>query len=301
MSFGRNRTGILLLFAAITFLLSGPLLGQVTVIRGGWLFDGTGNERVANPGIVIQAGKILAVGEEGRDWEISQVFEVGSDHTILPGFIDLHAHYAVDFFGKGRVDETQVYPLLFMANGVTSTFPAGEIDPDKMRRLRIEIDEGRRVGPRILNSGPYFGTARYGWNRDIRPAQIEAEVDEWARKGVRGFKAKNITAPHLKALLSAAHRHGLTVTAHLNSGVGESVNPRDAIVMGIDRVEHFLGGDALDPSRHAYASWRSVDVESDEFKSVARLYIDHRVYFDATIAAFGSFGAVESPVFEDFA
>lgn len=297
------RQGILrsLLICIVCGLFLSAVFGQATVIRGGWLFDGTGDARVRNPGIVIQAGKILAVGEAGGDGDISQVITVGDAQTILPGFIDLHAHYAVDFFGKGRVDETEVYPLLFLANGVTTTFPAGEIDPVKMRRLRIDIDDGRRIGPRLLNSGPYFGTARYGWDRNITPARIEAEVNHWAAQGVRGFKAKNITVPHLKALIQAAHRHGLTVTGHLNSGVGDSVNPSDAILMGIDRVEHFLGGDALSRSQHAYMSWKDVDVQSDAFKSIVRLYIEQRVYFDATIAAFGSFGAVESPVFADFA
>ena len=28
--------------------------------------------------------------------------------TILPGFFDLHAHYAIDLFDKGRVDELVV-------------------------------------------------------------------------------------------------------------------------------------------------------------------------------------------------
>ena len=73
----------------------------------------------------------------------------------------------MDLFGAGRKDETVAYPPLFIANGVTSTFPAGEMNPDAMRALRIRIDNGEVVGPRLMNSGPYFGTARPNWNREI--------------------------------------------------------------------------------------------------------------------------------------
>lgn len=73
---------------------------------------------------------------------------------ILPGFFDLHAHYAVDLRGEGRVDETEVYPTLFLANGVTSTFPAREVQPEKMRDLRLRIEAGDQAGPRLFNSGP---------------------------------------------------------------------------------------------------------------------------------------------------
>lgn len=48
---------------------------------------------------------------------------------------------------------------------MTATFPAGEMDPNVMHDLRVRIENGREPGPRLLNSGPYFGTARPAWNR----------------------------------------------------------------------------------------------------------------------------------------
>jgi hypothetical protein len=78
-----------------------------------------------------------------------------------------------------------------------------------MRAARERIDAGQQIGARIYNSGPYFGTARPGWNNArITPEQVRAEVDEWAAKGARGFKAKGIRADHLAALIDQAHRHG---------------------------------------------------------------------------------------------
>src|SRR6185312_14233342 len=194
---GMTRRSALTAFGALACLTiaAAPALGAQEqqhdiVLTGGWLFSSTGTARVHNPGILIRAGKFLRVGgdlsivEPGAD-----TIRVADDETIIPGLFDLHAHYAIDLFNKGRDDEIKAYPSLFLANGVTSTFPAGEMDADSMRTLRIRIDRGLEPGPRLLNSGPYFGTARPGWPRNISVDSIDAEVDYWAEHGVRGFKA----------------------------------------------------------------------------------------------------------------
>lgn len=77
---------------------------------------------------------------------------------LLPGLIDLHAHYRVSFQNLAH-DDTVAMPKIFLANGVTAIFPAGEIDPFKMKDLREQIDRGERPGPRILSTGPYYGAS----------------------------------------------------------------------------------------------------------------------------------------------
>ena len=108
--------------------------------------------------------------------------------------------------------------------------------------------------PRILSSGPYFGRSAPDWDNGMTTQDIYNRVDKWVALGAKGFKAKGINAPHLKALIERAHQHGLTVTAHLDSGFRGSVNPEDAIEMGIDRVEHFLGGELFFNNTSAYNS-----------------------------------------------
>ena len=291
------------LFAGALVLSTGSAAAQepLLIIRGGRLFDGVRDTLVANPGLVIVHGRIqtLSATSGAAGAPDTPVIELRPDETLLPGFVDLHAHYAVELVGAGRVDDTTGYPLVFLANGVTSTFPAGEVDPERMRRLRIAIDAGQRIGPRIYNSGPYFGSWRRGWDRDATAESICAEVDEWAAQGARGFKAKGITPEHLHALIRCAHRHGLTVTGHLESGFRNTVNPADAIRMGIDRIEHFLGGALTPPDRPAYPSLASLDTTTlgPAFDSIAALYVRHRVYFDATLTAYGYFGRQDPEVF----
>jgi cytosine/adenosine deaminase-related metal-dependent hydrolase len=121
-----------LLFAQIqTEVRSGDV-----VLRGGWLFDSIHASVRRNTGILVRNGEFLEVDASlaGHDLSAARVIDLADDEYILPGLFDLHAHYAVDLFGEGRVDEYTVNPLLFLANGVTTTFPAGEVDPDGMTR-----------------------------------------------------------------------------------------------------------------------------------------------------------------------
>jgi imidazolonepropionase-like amidohydrolase len=289
---------------ALLFLLPrlAPAQERDIVVTGGWLFTATTNDRVRNPGILIRAGKILRVG---GDLSIAagdaQRVQVADTETVVPGFFDLHAHYAMDLFNAGRKDETVAYPPLFIANGVTSTFPAGEMDPDAMRALRIRIENGEVVGPRLMNSGPYFGTARPNWDREITREQIYREIDHWAELGIKGIKTKGITPEELQAVIERAHFHGLTVTGHLDSGNRNSVNPRDAVLMGIDRIEHFMGGDAFTPDKSAYASYENMTFDTPEFKKIAALFITHHAYFDATLSTYGMYGVKDPDLTEYYA
>jgi imidazolonepropionase-like amidohydrolase len=265
---------------------------QPLIIKGGWLFTATSDQVVKNGGILVVGGKIVAMNRPFTPLESAgaKVVTLRDDEYMLPGLIDVHAHYNLAIGPKAiRADEMDVNPVVFLANGVTATFPAAEYEPDDMVALRRRIDSGKQPGPRILNSGPYFGSARVGWNKASTPEDIYREVDEWADKGARGFKAKGATTQQLRALIERAHMHGLPVTGHLGSNDANGVNARDAVMLGIDRVEHILGGDVLDPAKGAYDSWVKVDVKSKAFKDIVALFISHKVTFDPTLTAPGYF------------
>jgi imidazolonepropionase-like amidohydrolase len=276
----------------VAVLATGAAAADSLIIEGGRLFDGVSGTRVRHRATLITGGRLqqvnVPVGTIAR--EGIPVLELANDDTILPGFFDLHAHYNLTLHEKRR-EEMRVMPVLYLANGATSTFPAGSFDPEGMLQMRRRIDRGEQIGPRVWSAGPYFGPARPGWNADATDDEIRAEVDYWAERGVAGFKAKRISARHLAVLVERAHRHGLTVTGHLDSGFNNTVNPRDAILLGIDRVEHFLGGDALPAERPAYDSFEAnVRPGTPEFERIVELFLEHRVHFDATVTAYGYFG-----------
>ncbi|MEX1182037.1 MAG: hypothetical protein WEF86_02300 [Gemmatimonadota bacterium] len=117
-----------------------------------------------------------------------------------------------------------------------------------------------------------------------------------ARRRMHVFMLPAAAAFALEWLIDAAHAHGLTITGHLDSGFRNSVNPRDAIMMGIDRVEHFLGGDAMPDTRPAYSSLVEMTPDMPGFQRIIALYREHGVYFDATRSAYGYYGAREPEV-----
>jgi imidazolonepropionase-like amidohydrolase len=265
-----------------------PAAPEELVIRGGMLIDGVSDRPVRNTGILMRGGTLMEVNADlsGRDLSKARVIELRDDEYIMPGLIDMHAHFEVDLFGTRRVDEVDVNPIVYLANGITSLFDGGESDSEAVLATRRRIDTAQQIGPRIFNAGPRIGTDRQGAS-PVTVEQMNQLVDSLVARGVKGFKAKGISPPMLKALVARAHSHGLTVTGHLDSGFQNTTNAKDAILLGIDRVEHVLGGDAFPADKEIYASLPGFDPNSPAGKDIIQLFLKHRVFFDPTHSANG--------------
>ena len=260
-------------------------------IHGGWLFDGISDTRRRNSGILIKGGKIAAIDvpETSNLKNESTVIELTDTATILPGLIDLHAHYNLDFIDSGRVEEVEFNGLVFLANGVTTTWSAGEFYPERIITQRNRIESGNAIGPRLFSSGPYFGAFRceysvkvaddecIAWPNDITEQEIRDEVDKWARKGVVSIKIKQATPSEAQIIIEQAQKNDMTTTGHLaNYNAEYDVSTRDAIRMGIDRIEHQLTL-ALSPQ----------DASAEGLAEIVALMIEHQVFYDANLQMYG--------------
>jgi imidazolonepropionase-like amidohydrolase len=290
--FALHATTILILLTPLTVHAqwSDPEDGTI-IIRGGWLFDGVSDTRRRNSGIIIRNGEIVEVDADVQSQISSNAIFVNlqDSETILPGLIDLHAHYNLDLVDVGRVEEVVYNGIIFLANGVTSTWSAGEYYPERVIAQRDLIDAGDAAGPRLFASGPYFGAFRCeysiktaaddcsAWPNDITEEEIRQEVDKWAKQGVISIKIKQATPVEAKILIDQAHTNGMTTAGHLVNYHGEyDVTTRDAIAMGMDRIEHWmtLGVSPDDP-------------RSAEMPEIAKLLIKHQVYYDANLQMYG--------------
>jgi len=259
------------------------------LIRGGWLFDGVTNSRRENNGILIQEGKIVEVDTKLKNKLHPSLItiELTDGETILPGMIDLHAHYNFDFIDEGRAEEVVNNGIIFLANGVTSTWSAGEYFPERVLEHRDLIDRAQAIGPRLFSSGPYFGGFRCeynvktaedncsAWPNDITEEEIRREVDKWAERGIVSIKIKQATPPETRIIIDQAQKHGITTAAHLANYEWEyDVHPRDAIKMGLDRLEHQItlgsGGEG------------SADMEE-----IIELILQYQVYYDPNLQMYG--------------
>src|SRR5262249_49379208 len=85
--------------AALATLVTGTVLAQAPpppasrpiVLRAAHLFDAVSGTLSADAVIVVQGGKIPAVGPGAALPADAQVIDLG-DATLLPGFIDAHVH-----------------------------------------------------------------------------------------------------------------------------------------------------------------------------------------------------------------
>ena len=105
-----HMTAILMLSAPVMSFAqpSEPEAGEL-IIRGGWLFDGVSDTRRRNSGIVIRNGKIVDVDADVPRQTAANVIDLQDSETILPGLIDLHAHYNLDLSSNLRFGDV-VWP-----------------------------------------------------------------------------------------------------------------------------------------------------------------------------------------------
>ncbi len=225
------------------------------------VIDGTGRPALEDQNVVIEQGKITALGGSSET-------PVGNGttvlnrrgYTVMPGIVGMHNH----LFYVARPNQDSQWnseapvlvpqmlfsaPRLYLAAGVTTMRTTGSVETYADLNLKREIEVGMLPGPHIDVTGPYLeGSHSYfvQMHELSSPDEAQQMVNYWADRGVTSFKAyMNITRAELKAAIEAAHKRGIKVTGHLCS-----VTYTEAAELGIDDLEHgFLVNTQLDPDK----------------------------------------------------
>jgi imidazolonepropionase-like amidohydrolase len=220
----------------------------VVALVGVQVVDGTGAPPKAGQTVVIENGRIAAVGGAA---EVAlppgaQRLEL-SGHTVIPGIVGMHNH---TFYTTSKRESQMnvTSPRLYLASGVTTIRTTGSFSPYSEINLKRSIDNGEIAGPRMHVTGPYIS----GKGADTTMAQVTTPEDArrvvgyWADEGATWFKAYTlISRAELEAAIDEAHRRGLKFTAHLCS-----VTFREAVDLGIDGLEHgFFTNTEYDPDK----------------------------------------------------
>jgi Tol biopolymer transport system component len=128
----------------------------VLVLRGARLITMRGDEVIERGDIVIDGNRIAELGPTGSI-QIPPGAEVrdASGMTIMPGFVDTHAHMRP----TQEIHDTQAWPYLAnLAFGVTTTRDPQTGVSDVLSYADM-VRAGRMIGPRIFSTGPgIFGS-----------------------------------------------------------------------------------------------------------------------------------------------
>jgi imidazolonepropionase-like amidohydrolase len=264
------------------------------------VIDGTGVEERSNQNIVVHDGKIQWIGNSA-EMPIQTGAQVvdGKGETVIPGLVMMHEHLftsAPSLRRPSLAQQSTIYPLLYLAEGVTTARTAGSVDPASDLRIKRRIDRGDAVGPELFLTGPYLegAPALYPQMHALTGAEDATRmIDQYSAEGFTSFKAyADITSAELQAAITEAHARSAKVTGHLCT-----ITFREAADMGIDNLEHgllvdteFYSGKKPDvcPPIGAYLrEYRDkLDVASPEVVAVIDDLIAHHVALTSTLAVF---------------
>jgi len=253
--------------AALLLTLFGatPLAAQTAdrplVITGVTVIPGTG--AAAQPGqtVVIQGGRITAIGSAARRPPGGQVVD-GRGKFLIAGLWDMHVHLANRPLLPGDTGQAGLernrewaFPLL-LSYGVTGVRDmAGDLGV--LTGWRSLVRAGAILGPRLVVTGRKLG------NKPVVPgAPWPIETDDDVRRSVQLLrtggadfvKVDGLAARYLPALFDAAAKAGLPVAGHTALDLGaagvaaagqRSIEHLDGVILATSAREAAIRADAL--------------------------------------------------------
>jgi len=202
---------------------------HVTVI------DMTGAPPAPDQTVLIEKDKITALGPAGSI-SIPAGAQILDAHGkfLIPGLSDMHLHLT----GAGEPNGSQEFLLpLLIANGIISVRDMGGY-LESLVPLRKEIEEGKRLGPRIVFAGPYldgdppaFQPAIITKNR----AQANDAVQSLKQRGVDFIKVQsNLSRDAYVAVAEIAKEQNISFVGH----VPDRLTAWEAADAGQRSIEH---------------------------------------------------------------
>lgn len=217
--------------------------GTSIVLRGARVVTMRGDEVIARGDVVVQGNRIATVGASGTVHvpDDARVIDV-SGATIVPGFVDVHAHLGA-VWGVHRRDQWAY--AVNLAYGVTSTRDPQTTLTDIITYADL-VETGDILGPRIFYTGP--GIDRNDGIRSLDDARtvLRRFKDYYGTSTIKQYTAG--TRRQRQFIVMAARELGLLPTTEA------SLNFRLELTQNLDGypghehnwIVHPLYGDIVD-------------------------------------------------------
>ncbi|MEP6849144.1 MAG: amidohydrolase family protein [Acidobacteriota bacterium] len=250
--------------------------GSLAIINAN-LIDGTGKAVVNNAVVVIENGRIKAVGPAAsvRIPKGAKKFDAQGKY-LLPGLWDMHSHFEQVEWGP-----------VYLAAGVTTARDVGN-EFDFIKSVRDAVAEGKGLGPRLLLAGIVDGDSAgaLGIVRANNAGEAAMVVKRYHDANFQQIKIYSSVKPDVvKAICDEAHKYGMTVTGHIPNGM----NAIQGVEAGMDQINHVqYVPRVLLPKDYKRQPGvvPNIDVNSPDAKRTFQFFKDHNTVFDPTMVIF---------------
>jgi Tol biopolymer transport system component/imidazolonepropionase-like amidohydrolase len=260
---------------SVGLVLESDVPEGVTAITGARIVTMKGDDVIENGTIVIDGNRIVALGTDVRIPDGATVVDAAG-RTVLPGFVDAHAH--LSHFFSGPVPQRSWVYSANLAFGVTTTHDPSA-NTETVFTLSEMVRAGLMIGPRIYSTG----TILYGADGDFK-AVVNSLED--ARSQIRRLKAvgaisvKSYNQPRREQrqqIMQAAREQQVLVVPEGGSTFNHNMT---MIVDGHTTIEHNvpvapLYRDVLETWKHSQTGYTPTLVVVYGGPSGERYYYEH--------------------------
>jgi len=229
-------------FLAYCSRIEDPVLidGEIIVLSGGLLIDGTGSEEISGSIVVIEDENIIFVGADSTYSipENAQVIDASS-FTILPGFINAHVH-------SGHIEANL---RAWAYSGVTSVRDLGNLTQSPATGFSIRDQYLlNNMNSRLVAAGPLVTTpGGYGnyavtsvedaRNKIIYLISAGADIIKLAiEDDLQQRTWPMLSADEISMIVQTAHEYNVLASAH----VSRARHLEMAIDANVDDVAHMI-------------------------------------------------------------
>jgi imidazolonepropionase-like amidohydrolase len=188
--------------------------------------------------VIVSNKRIAAVGPASAV-DIPRGAKVvdGSGKFLIPGLADMHLHLT----GAGEPQGSREFFLpLLIANGITTVRDMGG-KVEYLKKLRNEIESGKRLGPQIFFTGPYLDGNPPSFQPSIvveNASEAAVAVDLLKSEGVDFIKVQSRLQPEpYYAIANESKKLRIRFVGH----VPDSITAAQASDAGQANIEHLTG------------------------------------------------------------